>query len=441
MSTAGMTAAHPAMRRPMAAAPTPARTGVSDGTARRQACHRAPASVLAAAALASHPGRLLKFTPGASATSAAELGVQDAQGDRLVVYVDPYRARVLGALPEGGTVAWTIRRLHSLKYFGRVARGAIEIAAGWAILLVLSGVYLWWPRGRRGGVLSVRGRPGQRLFWRDLHAVTGLFVGAVLLFLALTGMPWSVLWGQQVNQWANGSNFGYPAGVRVQVPMSTQRLSDSQTTAWSLAQARVPQSGHEGHEGHGSGTASTDPIPASIGLDAALAIFERLDLAPGYTVTLPRGASGVYTASVYPSDLSRQRVIHIDQYSGRTLLDMRYADYGPLGRTLEWGINVHLGQEYGALNQWGLALACLAIVLLSPARWGLGVPPPPAERRALRAVVALMVLGGLLFPLVGASTRCGRSPAGCEARPDAHGDRPPAHSRRAAATRSSTRCH
>lgn len=372
---------------------------------------RAPGEITAAA-LAAYPGVLRKYTPAAAPSASAEVGIATASGERLSVYVDPWRAQVLGALPEGGSVAWTIRRLHSLRYFGPVARGAIEIAAGWAIVLVATGIYLWWPRGRRGGVVTVRGAPRQRVFWRDLHAVTGVFVGAMLVFLALTGMPWSVLWGAQVNQWANGHNFGYPAGVRVQVPMSQQRLAHGGPTAWSLEQARLPQSAHAGHAGHG-GDAVQGAVPGALGLDAAMAIVERLGLAPGYTLALPQGPAGVYTASVYPHDLARQRVVHLDQYSGAVLLDMGYADYGPLGRWLEWGINVHMGQEFGVANQALLVVACLAIVLLcvsAAAMWwkrrpagALGVPPPPADRRALRAVLAFLVLGGLAFPLMGAS--------------------------------------
>lgn len=373
---------------------------------------KAPGEIVAAA-LAAHPGRLLKLTTAATPQSSVEVGIATAGGERLTVYVDPYRGQVLGALPEGGSVAWTIRKLHSLKYFGTVARGAIEIAAGWALLLVLSGIYLWWPRGRSGGVVSVRGGPARRVFWRDLHAVTGIFVGAALLFLALTGMPWSVVWGAKVNEWVNGHNFGYPAGVRVQVPMSSQQLAEGGPTSWSLAQAQLPSSAHEGHEGHGGTTSAAAPSEHALTLDAAVAIFNKLGIAQGYTVNPPRGPTGVYTASVYPADLSRQRVIHLDQYSGKALIDMSYADYGAVGRALEWGINVHLGQEFGTLNQWVLVIVCLAIVLLCVSaavmwwkrrpRGSLGVPPLPADRRVLRGVLALMTLGGIAFPLVGAS--------------------------------------
>jgi uncharacterized iron-regulated membrane protein len=374
-----------------------------------------------AAALAAHPGTVFAYTPAALSTSSAEVGVTTATGERLAVFVDPHTARVLGALPDRGTVGWTIRKLHSLKYFSPIARGAIEIAAGWAILLVLTGAFLWWPRGRSGGVVSVRGKPRQRLFWRDLHAVTGLAVGGALLFLAFTGLPWSVFLGEKVNELANGQNFGYPVGVRVAVPMSEQRLRDAGPVPWSLEQARLLQSApaghaaHDGHEGHGSAAAPALGASAqdALGLDAAIAIFERLAMAPGYAVNPPKGPAGVYTASVYPSALADQRVIHIDQYSGRPLVDMRYADYGWLGRWLEWGINVHVGQEFGVPNQIVLILVCLGVVLLcvsAAVMWWkrrpagtLGIPPLPAERKTLYGVIAFLVVGGMAFPLVGAS--------------------------------------
>ena len=378
---------------------------------------RQPAEIVAAA-LAAHPGDWFKYTPPARLGASAEVGIAARSGERLAVYVDPHDARVLGSIADRGSVAWTIRQLHSLKYFGSVARGAIEMAAGWALLLVATGIYLWWPRARRGqagGILTVRGRPRQRIFWRDLHAVTGLVVGAALVFLAVTGMPWSVLWGAQVNRWANGNNFGYPAGVRVRVPMSGQQLADAGPTAWSLAQARLPQSTPPAHAGHGADDehAAHGGTAASVGIDAATATVEQLGIAPGYTLTPPRGHAGVYTASAYPDDLSRQRVIHLDRYTGQPLLDMRYADYGPLGRWLEWGINVHLGQEFGAPNKVVLVLACLGIMLLcvsAAVMWwkrrpsgSLGVPPPPEDRRTLYGVAAMLAIGGVAFPLVGAS--------------------------------------
>ena len=374
-------------------------------------------SAVIASALAAVPGTAVKYTTPSDPGASTEITVNTEAGKRAV-YVNTYTGQTLGSLPDRGTVMWTIRYIHSLKYFGTFIRYFIEIAAGWSILLVATGIYLWWPRKQTGGVITVRGTPKKRVFWRDTHAVTGIFVGVFIVFLAITGMPWSGVWGAKVNEWANGSNFGYPAGVRVDVPMSGQHLNDVAKTSWSLEQAQIPQSSTHDHGQHMDMGDAMAPMNSQlsmppIGIDNAIARFNALGLQPGYTVALPTTPTGVYSGSVYPDDLSKQRVVHLDQYSGEPLIDMSYADYGPLGKGLEWGINVHMGQQYGLANQIILALACLGIVLLAVSggtmwwkrrpKGSLGVPPLPQEKRVLHGLIALLAIGGVIFPLVGVS--------------------------------------
>lgn len=362
-----------------------------------QESEKLPPTALVASALDLVPGTAVKYTDPADPGASTEITVSTDRG-KMAVYVDPYDGLVLGAMPDRSTLMWTVRTLHSFKYFGTYARYIIEITAGWTILLVGTGIWLWWPRGQKGGVVSVRGTPHRRVFWRDMHAVTGLFVGFFIVFLAVTGMPWSGFWGGKVNEWANGSNFGYPDGVRVNVPMSNQKLDEVAKTSWSLEQAQIPESNGQGN-----------PIT----LDQAVAEFDGLGLHHGYAVNLPQTPEGVFSGSVYPYDLSQQRVVHLDQYSGQPLLDMTYADYGPLGKWLEWGINTHLGQTFGLLNQVLLLAACAAIVLLmvsAAVMWwkrrpagSLGVPPLPGDRRVFRGLLWILAVGGVIFPLVGAS--------------------------------------
>lgn len=357
-------------------------------------------SALVAAALTAQPGTAVKYTAPATPAASAEITVATQAGKRAV-YVNPYTGAVLGSLPDRGTIMWTIRHLHSLKLLGATAPMLIEIAAGWSILLVGTGIYLWWPRRRGGGVVTVRGTPKQRTFWRDLHAVTGIFVGFFILFLATTGMPWSGVWGEKVNEWANGTNFGYPSGLYVDVPMSSARVADTARTSWSLEQTRMPMSGTSG--------AMSEPV----GLDKAVAAFDALGVSPGYAVSLPTTPEGVYTAAAYPDELALQRVVHLDQYSGKPLIDLHFADYGAVAKAVEWGINVHMGQEFGPANQLVLLAACLAIILLAVSAavmwWkrrpsgSLGIPPSPADRRTMRGLLIILAIGGIVFPLVGAT--------------------------------------
>lgn len=148
-----------------------------------------------------------------------------------------------------------------------------------------------------------------------------------------------------------------------------------------------------------------------LGLDAIWARVQALDLAPGLSLSAPAGPRGVWTASVYPADLSRQRVVHLDAYSGEVLLDMNWHEYGLAGRWLEWGINVHLGQEWGWANRWGLLLVCGVVALLclaAPLMWWqrrpagqLGVPRLRTTSPLYWRLLACMLPGCLLFPLAG----------------------------------------
>ncbi len=94
---------------------------------------------------------------------------------------------------------WVVKKIHSLDYFGFAFNRIVEAVGGLALILVVTGFYLWWPRKQTGGVISVRGTPDKRVFWRDIHAVTGAVAGALIFFLAITGMPWSGYWGDKFN--------------------------------------------------------------------------------------------------------------------------------------------------------------------------------------------------------------------------------------------------
>jgi uncharacterized iron-regulated membrane protein len=163
------------------------------------------------------------------------------------------------------------------------------------------------------------------------------------------------------------------------------------------------------------------PTPASgdradltpIGVDQAAAVFRRLGVNRGASLDLPDGPSGAYVATWRPDKVEDTRTIYLDQYTGRVLGDVGFADWGPAAKAIECGIAVHQGQEYGPLNRWIMLGGCLAIVLLAVSAatmwWkrrpqgSLGVPPLPSEPRAARGFVAIVAVVGVIYPLVGAT--------------------------------------
>src|SRR6202011_5481592 len=90
-----------------------------------------------------------------------------------------------------------VLKLHGELLIGDVGSWIVELAASWAVIMILTGLFLWWPRNASGlaGVLYPRLRKGQRTFWRDIHAVTGIYVSFFALFLLFTGLPWAKGWG------------------------------------------------------------------------------------------------------------------------------------------------------------------------------------------------------------------------------------------------------
>lgn len=133
-------------------------------------------------AQAVQPGIAVRYIASPAPERSAEVGVRTAEGKTVSVYLDPRSGQVLGTLRDDFKLMEVVKRLHSLVSVGPVANHWIEIVAGWAIVLVVSGLFLWWPRGRSGGVYSIRGQSSQRLWWRDLHAVTGAFAAVAFSF-------------------------------------------------------------------------------------------------------------------------------------------------------------------------------------------------------------------------------------------------------------------
>jgi uncharacterized iron-regulated membrane protein len=360
-------------------------------------------SQITAAALGAHPGVLKAYAPATGPDRSAKVSIEGEDGLKDMIYVNPYTGVVLGtewdAGASGSTAMWVVRQLHSLAYVGWFGNRLIEAAAGWLVLLVGSGIYLWWPRGKGVGTVKIKAKKG-RPWWRDLHAVTGLYTAVFMVFLAMTGLPWSDVWGGKFYDTAYAMGMGMPDGYWSNKPVSTVPVGEVINRApWIMEGQPLPLS------------AASSGVPVT--LDTVVTEVEKLGIVAGYAVAMPRGDDGVFTASVYPDNIRGERVIHLDQYSGEVLYDAGLNDLGALGWAAEWGISIHMGQAWGLLNQIVLLLACVAMVVLcvsAAAMWwkrrpagAIGVPQVPADWRIPRGLLILALMAGVFFPLVGIS--------------------------------------
>ena len=162
---------------------------------------RLPANQQIQAALDAIPnGKLLAYRLPQADHEAVLIKVQGEQ--HWQVFVNPYTAEVLGKQDSQWQLMNLVKTIHGELMIGNVGSILVELAACWAIVLIISGLYLWWPRNAQGvaGILYPRLREGSRTFWRDLHAVTGIWISSLALFLLITGLPWALVWGAALKE-------------------------------------------------------------------------------------------------------------------------------------------------------------------------------------------------------------------------------------------------
>ena len=184
-------------------------------------------------------------------TDAARVHVVDAQGQEQRVLVRPDTLEVLKVDAEKWRLSTLMRDIHGSLLLGDAGAIMLELAGAWAIVMVLTGLYLWWPRNAIGvaGVLYPRrGRP----FLRDLHAVAGLYVSFFALFLLVSGLPWTKIWGEAF-RWSKEIT----AQRQIKLDWTTgpssakaQRMAAYQAAPPALAEASGEHDAHEGHRGH-----------------------------------------------------------------------------------------------------------------------------------------------------------------------------------------------
>lgn len=349
----------------------------------RAAAAASPARLIAAVERQSGE-RVTQITMPQTADESWRMTTRPGDGPPTVHFIDPADGRVLGEM-RGGGVMGVVKNLHSLALTGAVGNRLVEVVAGWAILLCVTGLYLRWPR-RGQPALAVRGSLKGRLFWRDLHGTLGFPSAAVILFLAVTGMPWTEIWG---------------GGLRAVVAANAWGRPKTASIPWSApAKEALPWTLREGGSGAGA--------PGDIGVDAIARVAAGRGIRAGYQIILPTQAGAPYLVVTLVQRADDARALTIDAASGAVVQDMDWRMFGPGAKAVEWGIAVHQGQQYGEGNRLLMLAGCLCLLALcatAPILWWKRrwAAPPAATPGARRTVAGLMVGIGLLFPLTGFS--------------------------------------
>ena len=335
-----------------------------------------------AAASGATTGMLLK-PPGAQA-----VGFAPAPGS-VTVYVDPASATVTGRILETRRPGEWLRNLHSNFRIGPWADTFTELAASLALVSLISGLYLWWPRTRaalrRSLIPRLRGlQGGGRRPWRDLHASIGVLTLAALVVMLVTGLTWT----DHAGRWVDVAK----AALVTEPPVLQTQLTGSGTE----------RSGS--HGAHGAGGSS----PAATSwdeVDGVVASARQAGLTLPYTVSPPAQPGDAWsvaeTDNRWPIE---SETVAVDPDTGRVVDRLTFADNPLLEQATTVGIGFHEGTLFGFLNQIGLtvfAVLLMFIVVSGYVMWWRRRPPgafgaPPRPRRLLRTV-PVPLLGGFVL--------------------------------------------
>jgi uncharacterized iron-regulated membrane protein len=366
----------------------------------------------AKAALVPHPeGKIGQYIAPYDANTPALFRVDLAESQQMVA-LDPYTGVVLRDTVKGATWYSLFNKIHGSLLIGDLGDRLIEIAASLGLLLVVSGVYLIWPRtgGWRSALVPNLAAKG-RAWWKSLHAVIGFWSSLVLVFFLISGLAWAGIWGGKfVQAWSS-----FPAEKWDSVPLSDDAHKDMDMTAddtvpWALEQTPMPASGSDaGVTGLPTGTAIT--------LETVVGLGRQIGFEGRFQVAAPKDEKGVWTISQdsmsYDSpDPTADRTVHVDQYTGKILATVAYGDYSLAGKSMAVGVALHEGQ----MGLWNVVLNilfCLLMIFVSvsgavmwwmrrPKGGGrLAAPPSPTDTPMQGGVVLIAVLLSMAFPMLG----------------------------------------
>ena len=367
------------------------------------AAPRATPAAQVAAAVRAVPGAVLhRYELPDTSTQAVQV-VVGRGGHETRVYVHPRTLAVLKVADEDSRPMRVIFRLHGELLAGAVGSYLVELAASWTIVLLLTGLYLWWPRGSGlAGTLYPRVRSGGRRFWRDLHAVTGIWVSFAALFLLLSGLPWAKSWGTYLK---TVRSLATDAPVRQD--WATSSAEDRRARAAADAGTRAMLSEHAEH----GGMAMAHPATSYAPLDRLVPAVAALRLAPPVLISPPAGPAAPWIAKSDAADRPLRTDLTLDA-SGTVLTRKDFAQRRLVDRLVGWGVAIHEGQAFGWLNQLLNLLTALGLSLIAVSGtvlwWrrrpagGLGAPPARPLGGMPTLALAIVMLA-VLLPLFGLS--------------------------------------
>jgi uncharacterized iron-regulated membrane protein len=301
-----------------------------------------PIAAIRAALAASYPQDHFSYL--AIPTGPDETYAVQAHGQQI--FINGYTGAVVGTRPLP-TLLNQIHTLHLSLFMGRTGALLMGIAALMLLLLIATGLVLWWP-GKRFAV-NLHAAPARVI--ADSHHAAGIASAAFLVVLAITGA--AITWNDSWAPWA------------FRVLGTAPPVRDLPSTV----------------------------LPGAHAISAEEAISAARRALPGavpFALSLPATAGAYHVALRFPEDLTPggRSWVNVDQYSGAILSVTSSRD--PLAATGLVNLNraLHTGDVFGLPSKTVASLASLVLVLQVLSGWFMWWRKRQARRTPAAAAVS-----------------------------------------------------
>lgn len=242
------------------------------------------------------------------------------------VYLNPYTGQVLGVRQNKPEILDYVHQLHirlGWQHQGDPGKKIMSWMGVAMLLLLLSGLFLWWPLKR----ITVQRGAGGRRFWFDLHNTVGIFSLLFLLTLTVTGIM-----------------IGFE---RTTNPL-LYKLTGSKPSQMPRTVPAPP------------------PGAKPVSVDQALeASRSALPGATPFAIIIPEAKGAYRIALRFPEDRTpggRSRVM-VDQYTGKVLFSEGSRTSPAGARVAIANRAIHTGDIFGIPSKTVMSLASLSLVL------------------------------------------------------------------------------
>ena len=233
------------------------------------------------------------------------------QASQLYAYFDPSTGEIIGDRTRIGSLYGFLCYVHFYLLYGQTGWTLNGWGAGLVTVLLLMGLWLWWPAKRAGAAVwrarfSVRSDAGRSRFLFDLHNAIGFYTLVFMLLFTLTAMM-----------------FAFPDGSKSLIYALTRTPPDPVLTVTAPPDAT--------------------PLPLDQLVSAADAAIDGRIL----RVSFPQSATAPLMVRKEWDDWNRTRnhaMVAVDPYTARVIDVYDSRQHASVGRLLQqWAYPVHFG--------------------------------------------------------------------------------------------------